>query len=244
MKLTTIVASASAALGLAACGAAVSPTVSPTLALTVAPTAASTPTPTPSASESLSPSTSASPSPTEGPCGYGPCGTGLAYHTTCGVPGTAQGGSLVVTWTAGDGQTTPVVPDAIEVDGNTLDVTSNPFTSGPYTVGDHTFSYPGGPQGPNGGLLPFTIGTCAVVTVTTICSTSSDTGTATFSGVTVGYKLVVGDIVADYIPSNPYTMPIGAPGSYTFTESGESNGDITMITGNFTIAMCAVPGLA
>jgi hypothetical protein len=58
--------------------------------------------------------------------------------------------------------------------------------------------------------------------------------------VTVGYKLVVADIVADYIPSNPFTMTVGAAGSYTFTESGENGGVITMVTGNFTIAACAV----
>jgi len=79
----------------------------------------------------------------------------------CAVPGTAQGGSLTVTWTAGAGQTAPVVPDTITVDGNVIDVTGNPFTSGPYTVGDHSFTYAGAPEGPNGGQLPFTISACA-----------------------------------------------------------------------------------
>jgi hypothetical protein len=162
MKLTTIFGSAIAAVGLAACGSTVAPTISPTLALTVAPTPTATPIPTPSPSESPSSSASASPSPTEGPCGYGPCQTGAGWDTTCAVLGTAQGGSLVITWTAGYGQDAPVVPDTITVDGNTLDVTGNPFTSGPYSVGRHSFTYPGG-EGPSGdGSFPFTISACAV----------------------------------------------------------------------------------
>src|ERR1700726_2239287 len=99
MKLTTIFGSAIAAVGLAACGSTVAPTISPTLPLTFAPTVAPTPTATPSPSESPSSSASASPSPTEGPCGYGPCQTGAGWDTTCAVPGTAQGGSLIITWT-------------------------------------------------------------------------------------------------------------------------------------------------
>jgi hypothetical protein len=53
------------------------------------------------------------------------------------------------------------VPGTITVDGNVVEVTSNPFTSGPYTVGDHSFTYSGAPAGANGGLLPFTISACA-----------------------------------------------------------------------------------
>jgi hypothetical protein len=30
-------------------------------------------------------------------------------------------------------------PDTITIDGNSLDVDSNPFTFGPLTVGEHTF---------------------------------------------------------------------------------------------------------
>jgi hypothetical protein len=240
MKLTTIFGSAIAAVGLAACGSTVAPTISPTLALTVAPTVAPTPTatptatpiPTPSPSESPSPSASASPSPTEGPCGYAPCGTGWGYDTTCAVPGTAQGGSLIVTFTAGNGQTAPVLPDTIAVDGNTLDVTSNPFISGAYSAGLHSVTI-------EGFTGPFTIKACGVITALTTCSPPGfDDGSATFSGMTVGDMFVVADIVADYIPSNPFTMIIGAAGSYTFTES---RGVTTMATGNFTIAACAVP---
>jgi hypothetical protein len=59
-----------------------------------------------------------------------------------------------VTFTAGYGQTAPVLPDTITVDGNTLDVTSNPFTSGPYSVGSHSVTI----QGFTG---PFTVAACA-----------------------------------------------------------------------------------
>jgi hypothetical protein len=122
------------------------------------------------------------------------------------------------------------VPDTIAVDGNTLTVTGNPFTSGPYTVGDHTVSI-----GAFTGQFP--INACDVITVATTCSPGgSGDGSATFSGVTVGDRLVVGDVVAEYLPSNPFTMVIGAAGPYAFTESG---GVTTMGTGNFTIAACA-----
>jgi hypothetical protein len=179
VKFATIAGTAIAAVALAACGstAVTPPTARPTLALSVAPTVApsptdtptpsptptgcdgdcSTPTPTPAPTPTATPT----PSPTEGPCGFQPCGTGVGWVTTCAAPGTAQGGSLIVTWTAGAGQDAPVVPGTITVDGNVVDVTSNPSTSGPYTVGDHSFTYSGAPEGPNGGVLPFTISRCA-----------------------------------------------------------------------------------
>ena len=96
-----------------------------------------------------------------GLCGSGPCQTGVGWNTTCAAPGTAQGGSLIITWTAGYGQDAPVVPGTVTVDGNALDVTGNPFTSGPYSVGNHSFTYPGG-EGPSaGGSFPFVIDACA-----------------------------------------------------------------------------------
>lgn len=53
------------------------------------------------------------------------------FTTTCAVPGTAQGGSLIITFSNG-------TPATVVIDGNTVAVTSNPFTSGPYTVGQHS----------------------------------------------------------------------------------------------------------
>ncbi len=175
MKLTTIIGAAIAVVGLSACGsssvpptarpATPTPTEATTPTATPAPTPTATPIPTPSPSESPSSSASASPSPTEGPCGYGPCQTGAGWGPTCAVPGTARGGSLIITWTAGYGQDAPVVPDTITVDGNTLAVTGNPFASGPYSVGDHSFTYPGG-EGPSGdSSFPFTISACAAPTL-------------------------------------------------------------------------------
>jgi|GEM_PF-3107275 len=172
MRLAAIIGTAIAAVGIAACGPTAAPTARPS---TPTPALASTPTATPEATFTLTPvptpnptllpsespslSASASPSPTEGPCGYGPCGTGGGYYATCAGPGTAQGGSLIVTFTAGYGQTAPVLPDSIAVDGNTLAVTGNPFISGPYTVGLHTVTI----QGFTG---PFTVSACAVPTPT------------------------------------------------------------------------------
>jgi hypothetical protein len=59
-----------------------------------------------------------------------------SYATTCAVPGSAQGGSVVITFTGG----TPVT---VVIDGNTVDVTSNPLTYGPLTVGDHVITVEG-----------------------------------------------------------------------------------------------------
>jgi hypothetical protein len=46
------------------------------------------------------------------------------------------------------------LPDTIAVDGNTLDVSSNPFISGPYSIGLHSVTI----QGFTG---PFTVAACA-----------------------------------------------------------------------------------
>jgi len=69
------------------------------------------------------------------------------FTTTCAVAGTAQGGSLIITFANG-------TPDAVVIDGNTLAVTSNPFTSGPYDAGDHSVTL-------EGFTAPFTIKACA-----------------------------------------------------------------------------------
>jgi hypothetical protein len=45
------------------------------------------------------------------------------------------------------------LPDTIAVDGNTLDVTSNPFTSGPYSIGLHSVTI-------EGFTGPFTVAAC------------------------------------------------------------------------------------
>jgi hypothetical protein len=236
MKLTIIFGSAIVAIGLAACGSAVAPTASPTLA--------STPTATPSPSESPSPSASASPSPTDGPCGSGPCQTQTGWDTTCAVPGTAQGGSLTITWTAGDGQGAPVVPDTITVDGNALNVSGNPFTSGPYTAGSHSFNYPGGAGPSADGSFPFTIGACAVpstITVSTTCSaTTGPTANVTFSGVTVGDELdVSGSTYPVSITSNPVTVKdVGVSYNDSYVES---SGKTTVASGTFSVAACVGP---
>ena len=100
----------------------------------------------------------------------------LGYTTTCAVPGTAQGGSLIITF-AGD-----TLPTEMSVDGgSSFAITSNPFTSGPYTVGAHTFVVPG-IQSVNENGWPFTISACEVSTPTptpTPVSTPTPTPTPT-----------------------------------------------------------------
>jgi hypothetical protein len=154
MKLNTVIGTAIAALGLAACGATATPTVSPTLAPTVSATVqattatTATPTPTPTSIPTTAPPTDTpSPSPTLGGCGYQPCGTGWNSSTACG-------GSLTITWVAGEPGQPVVVPETMVVDGNTVNVTRNPFTFEPLTVGSHTFAI--GDSGPQ----PFTISAC------------------------------------------------------------------------------------
>jgi hypothetical protein len=203
MKLTTIIGTAIAAVGLAASGATVAATGAPTLA----------PSPSPSASPSASPSP----------------GGSWGFITTCGFPGPAQGGSLIITFTNG-------TPDSVTIDGNVVDVTSNPFTSGPYSVGEHSINI-------EGFAGSFTILQCGVVIVTTTCSsTDSPTGSATFSGVTVGAGLNVMDSGDVTVTSNPFTVsPIGVSYGDTYVESNESGGLITLASGTFTIAACAAP---
>jgi hypothetical protein len=207
MKLTTIIGTAIAAVGLAASGATVAATGAPTLAPTVAP----------------SPSASASPSASPSP------GGSWGFITTCGFPGTAQGGSLIITFTNG-------TPDSVTIDGNVVDVTSNPFTSEPYSIGEHSLII-------EGFDASFNILACDVVTVTTTCSaTDSPTGSATFSGVTVGAGLNVMDSGDVTVTSNPFTVsPIGVSYGDTYVESNESGGLITLASGTFTIAVCAAP---
>jgi hypothetical protein len=77
------------------------------------------------------------------------------------VPGTAHGGSLIITFAGVWESASGTYPDTIEVDGNVIDVTGNPFTRGPYTVGNHDFSAPG-VQSVNENGWPFTISACAV----------------------------------------------------------------------------------
>lgn len=249
MKVTTIIGAVVATVGLAACGAAGAPSTSPTLGATDGATATATSTATvvPTTSQSESPSPSASPSPTDGPCGYQPCGTGAGFTTTCGSPGTAQGGSLIVTWAAGYGQTAPVVPAYITVDGNVLDVTSNPFTSGPYTVGDHSFTSPTDAGPSPDGSFPFTIVACGMVTVTTTCSQPNlaldGTGIATFSGLTVGAGINVGQSMSPTsIMSSTLTVTELSVGSEGWIESNDYGlGDITLAKGTVAIAACSAP---
>jgi hypothetical protein len=81
MKLTTIIGTAIAAVGLAACGSTtVTPTRTPAPAAT--PTLAPTPTATPTAAPSPIPTPKPEPK------------LGVYVTTTCGVAGTAQGGSV------------------------------------------------------------------------------------------------------------------------------------------------------
>ncbi|MGA7987417.1 MAG: hypothetical protein WCB51_03350 [Candidatus Dormiibacterota bacterium] len=134
MKLTTIIGAVVAAIGIAACGPTVRPTVPPS---TVTPTVAATAVPTTTATgvPSGTPTPTTTPTPTPSPTSCDAISGGQCpewgFTTTCAVPGSAQGGSVTITFTNG-------TPDTIVIDGNTLNVTTNPFTFGPLTVGSHS----------------------------------------------------------------------------------------------------------
>jgi hypothetical protein len=239
MKRTTIFGSAVATICLAACGSTVAPTSSPTVALTVAPTGASTPsatttaTPisTPVPSESPSSSATASPSPTEDLCAQGFCGNTASVGTNCDPVGSEGGGSIVITWTAGFGQTTPVLPATVVIDGNTVAVTGNPFIFGPLPVGDNSvilddFTFPAG------------ISACPTVSAT--CSAAdSPTANLTFTGVTVGDYLNVGESTySTLITSNPFVVNEAPAGSETWAET--TSDDTIVASGTDSVATCAL----
>lgn len=96
---------------------------------------------------------------------------------TCAVPGSAQGGSVMITFAGG-------TPDTVVIDGNTVDVTSNPFTYGPLTVGDHRITI-------EGFVWPLTITACIPtphLTVTADCAP----GRAAWTGTETGDTLFIG----------------------------------------------------
>lgn len=86
MKLTFIIGTTIAAVGLAACGstAVTRPSARPTIALTVVPTVAPT----------VAPTTAPTATPTATPAPASKPKLGVTVTTTCGVAGTAQGGTV------------------------------------------------------------------------------------------------------------------------------------------------------
>ena len=79
---------------------------------------------------------------------------------------------------------------------------------------------------------------CGTVTVTTTCSTSYGDGSVTFTGVTVGDELHVGEDT-DNIPvtANPTILSGLVPGFYYY-QGYMSDGVTEYFGGNFTIALC------
>ena len=137
------------------------------------------------------------------------------------------------------------MPDHITVDGNVEDVRSNPFTSGPYTVGNHSFTSPTD-EGPDpNGSFPFTIVACGVVTVTTTCSQPNvqldGTGSATFSGLTPGAGMNIGQSTyPTAIASSTLTVKGLSVGSESWIENNDYGlGVISLAKGTVVIAACA-----
>ena len=136
------------------------------------------------------------------------------------------------------------MPGYITVDGNVVDVTTNPFTTGPYTVGSHSFTSPTD-KGPNSnGSFPFTVSACGAVSVTTTCSQPNieldGTGSATFSGLTVGAGINVGQSThPTAIASSTLTVKGLGVGSEGWIESNDYGlGVITLAQGTVVIVAC------
>jgi hypothetical protein len=175
MKLTPILGSAIAAVGLAACGstAAAPPTARPTLSLAAAPTVAptatatpaptATPIPTPSPSDQPSPSASASPSPSESPCvvtDEQPCETPpVVTVTACAEYQTASGGEIA--WTGADSKDTLFI-DASGISQITLYPIAASGSYGPLEGGPYTYEFVDNTDELLSGS--FTIPSCAVPT--------------------------------------------------------------------------------
>ena len=102
-------------------------------------------------------------------------------------------------------------------DGNAIPVTSNPFTYGPLTAGVHTFNLS------INGLL--TVPECQVVTVVATCSaTTGPTASVRFSGVTPGDNLDVMDSTDLLISSDPYVVhDVGVSYDDTYVETSRGS---------------------
>jgi hypothetical protein len=128
-----------------------------------------------------------------------------------------------------------VVPETMVVDGNTIDVTGNPFTFEPLTVGGHTFAI--GDSGPQ----PFTISACVPtpqLTVTANCAP----GRVAWTGTETGDTLFIGS------DTFSVTLPTAKSGTYgplaagTFdTEFIDTSEEVIGGVTTITIEACPKP---
>ncbi|HEY6468602.1 MAG TPA: hypothetical protein VI434_02435 [Candidatus Dormibacteraeota bacterium] len=226
MKLTTVIGTAIAIVGLAACGSTVTPTARPTMAtvaLTPAPTAAPTPTATPA------PSATPTPPPvlTETCDGSAKAESAGSVSFTDDTPGfdfVAYGPGLQGGWAG----------------AATSDAKGDGTVSGLVT-GDYEFNNFAPADSPGTLTGSFTIVACPTpLTITTTCSSHnvgpSGNGSVTFSGLTVGDDLNIAFTGAVPITSSTEMFP-GQAGPQTETYA-ETNGDITVASGTFTVAAC------
>lgn len=153
--------------------------------------------------------------------------TSYSVTTTCAVPGSAQGGSVVITFA-------DVRPDTVVIDGNTVDVTSNPFTYGPLTVGDHRMTI-------EGFDWPLTIAACVPTPQLTIIANCAP-GRVAWTGTETGDKLFIG------VGAFAITLQTGTSGTYgplpagTYdTEFSDTSDNLIGGVTTITIGVCPKP---
>jgi hypothetical protein len=223
MKVTIVIGSAIAALGLAACGSTVAPTVSPTLA----PTPGATPTP------------SATPTPAR-PTLARPT---LVLTETCDGEANADNfGSVSFT---GDIPGFDFVVYGPGLQGGWAGATtadaSGDGTVSDLNTGDYEFKNFAPADSPGTLTGSFIIVACPTpLTITTTCSSHNvgpnGNGSVTFSGLIVGDDLNIALTGAVPITSSTETFT-GQAGPQTETYA-ETNGDTTVASGTFTIPAC------
>ena len=172
----------------------------------------------------------------------------IGYTTTCAVAGTAQGGSLIITFSGDWPGTSGTYPNTITVDGGTpRDVTGTSFGSGPYSMGDHVFTTdPQGIEPVNENGWPFSIAACPVPVITVQGCDNGDgagpggTASVAWTGSDANDQLVItpGDILINPTDTSGLYGPLAA-GTYGWELLDALGNDITR--GEVTVAMCAVP---
>jgi hypothetical protein len=159
-----------------------------------------------------------------------PTGSGVgawSEHTTCAPAGGE--GSIVFNFTGVWDSESGTYPNFITIDGINVPVTSTTFEQAE-AIGLHHYTLNINSD--------FTIVACPDVTVTATCSQADNpSGIATFTGVTVGDYLNVGDSTySTLITSNPFNMnEMPNAQGLTFVET---NGDTTVFSGTLSVAAC------
>ena len=264
MKLTAIISTAIAIVGLGACGstAVVPPTARPTLALAVAPPVAFTGAPTPTATPSATLSPTATPTPTRNPCATNGvvCDPKLVVASCDGIANgnlTALGGS--VSWTGTyPGDELAIEPGHFFVadTGTSGTFGSDDYPPGTLSAGKYTYQFRNGNGddiSTNGASGSFTIDACPVPPNLGYTNTCAVTGTPQGGGLTITFSGTWVSISGTYpdsitvdggsavdVTSNPFTSGPYTVGDHVFTTDPQGIEPVNYNGWPFTIGACPV----